>query len=66
MDEHNFRQEVRTITADLQRLAAVGQTHAREVAVRMFSRMDATTHPLEFGIACLVAVARIAAITTCM
>ncbi|OGB27334.1 MAG: hypothetical protein A3I66_20475 [Burkholderiales bacterium RIFCSPLOWO2_02_FULL_57_36] len=52
MDEHNFRQEVRTITADLQRLAAVGQTHAREVAVRMFSRMDATTHPLEFGIAC--------------
>jgi Fe-S-cluster containining protein len=52
MDEKKFLNEVRTIAADLQRLATVGQTHAREIAVRMFRRMDATVHPLEFGVAC--------------
>lgn len=52
MDENEFRHEVTATKADLQKLAARGQFYAREMAVRMFRRMDEATEPLQQGIAC--------------
>ena len=52
MDENDLSQEVAATGGDLQRLAARGQSHAREIAVRMFRRMDEATQPLQHGIAC--------------